>query len=178
MQTRILIIDTVKKHRLVVKKFLDQSQPDTELVELDPSTDSVDDLNWGDYFLLIIDSQLGDVNGIDWVSQHKNEDGFPPFIFLSSCMDPNSLEASIQADEGMKLGAETFLFKQHLRSDKLNYYIKNALERSGAYMALEIENDMFSEPDDDTDDAEEISLGESIEDTGDYEAVESTYHQM
>lgn len=178
MPNKILIIDTVKKHRQVVRLFLEKSQPDVELVEMDPSTDITPDtvFNWGEYYLLIIDNQLGDQNGIEWVKQRQDDDGFPPVIFLSSAIDPTSLTSSILSDEGMKLGAESFLFKKQLKSDKLNHYVSNALEKSGSYSTLVIEDDIFDDPEMSEDSGENITLGDDDEIDG--VSVESTFHQM
>ena len=174
MSTKVLLIDAVKKHRQVVRNFLAQAQPDIELVELDPAADA--DIDWAEYYLLIIDDQLGDQDGIEWVKQQQDNDSFPPVIFLSSAIDPNSFAASIQIGKGMDLGAEGFLFKKDLKSDKLNYYVSNALEKSGAYSTLIIEEDMFDDPEMSENSEENITLGEDDEIDG--ISVESTFHQM
>jgi DNA-binding response OmpR family regulator len=174
MSTKVLLIDAVKKHRQVVRNFLEQAQPDIELVELDPAANA--DIDWAEYYLLIIDDQLGDQDGIEWVKQHQDDDSFPPVIFLSSAIDPNSLTASIQIGKGMDLGAEGFLFKKNLKSDKLNNYVSSALEKSGAYSTLVIEDDMFDDPEIPEDSEENITLGEDDEIDG--VSIESTFHQM
>ena len=178
MSTKILLIDAFEKHREIVKRFLKQTHPNVKLVELDPVAyiNTEASINWHDYFLLIIDSQLGDKNGIDWVTDHQNEAGFPAFIFLSSTIDSNSLEASIQADQAMEIGAESFLFKKHLKPDKLNYYISNALEKSGTYQSMDLKTDVFETIAAPDESGEDLSLGN----TSDLEglSLDSTFHQM
>ena len=178
MQAKILLIDSVKKHRQVVRNFLAQSQPDLELTELDPATDPVGNIEWSQYYLLIIDNQLGDEDGIEWVKQHQQQTGFPRVIFLSSDLDPDSLESSIKSDEGKSLGAEAYLFKKSLKADKLNYYVKSALEKSGAYSPLVIEGYMFDEQGATDDDHEEVQEQVTQEEIPEDPDVASTYHQM
>lgn len=178
MKTKILLIDAVQKHRQVVRAFLAKTHPDIELVEQDPHKDLADDasIDWQQYFLLIIDNQLGDLDGLDWVKNHSMENGFPPFVFLSSSIDPDSTESSAQSQRGIQLGADAYLYKKNLNSDKLNAHICSALEKSGAYSALAVEEDMFHDSDIEDTDEDEITLSADVEEEG--VSLNSTLHQM
>ena len=178
MKTKILLIDAVQKHRQVIRTFLSKTHPDIELIERDPHKDLDDGvpIDWQQYFLLIIDNQLGDLDGLDWVKNHSMENGFPAFIFLSSSINPDSTESSAHSKRGMQLGADAYLYKKNLNSDKLNTHICSALEKSGAYSALTVENDMFHDSDiEDTDEAE-ITLSADVEEES--VSLNSTLHQM
>ena len=128
---QILLIDPVAQHRKIVRQFISQSLPDATLIEIDPDTVSISDdhLSWEDYDLLIIDNQLGAANGIRWVQQHLLQDYFPPVIFLSSMENPKSKQAIQSKNDGLQLGAESFLFKKHMDPKVLQQHILSALEK-------------------------------------------------
>ncbi|TNF93224.1 MAG: response regulator [Gammaproteobacteria bacterium] len=172
MAIQILLIDPFEQHRKVVKRFLNQTHPDTSIIEIDPTEFllSGDSFEWTDYDLLIIDNRMGNQDGIEWVSLYKDDDGFPPFLFLSSEPAPDSDITKNLIDNGMSLGAEGFLFKKHLNADLLEQHVSSALDKQSP------------QDEDDENGAEDISekLPDDLEEVSESAmlALQDTFHQM
>jgi serine/threonine protein kinase len=173
MSTQILLIDPFEQHRKVVKGFLKQTHPDINLVEIDPTEFllSGDSFEWSEYKLLIIDNRMGNQDGIEWVDLYKNEEDFPPFIFLSSEPASESEKGKNLVDSAVALGADAFLFKKHLNADLLDQHVTAALEKSTP-VDEEAESELVQDA--------SAQLPEDLEDVSESAmlALQDTLHQM
>jgi len=149
MTQSILMIDPMYQHRQVIRRFIDRAYPEVRLVERVPTSfDQVAaSVQWADYDLLLIDNQLGNEDGFNWVERFKSDQNFPPVIFLSST-DIDSTGANKKVETGLRLGAQGFLFKKHMNTDVLSDYLSEALSiRTGrltkAALRVSSANDEF-----------------------------------
>jgi len=128
MSHSIMLIDSAKQHRQVIRRFIDRIHPKVQLVEQEPT--SLDRLaksvHWSDFDLLLIDNQLGEEDGLNWVKRFKTDQDFPPFIFISST-DVDSTGANKKAEAGLRLGAQGFLFKNQMNTAIFSDYLSSVL---------------------------------------------------
>lgn len=136
MKHRIISIDCIAQHRRVLRHFVQQTYPGIDLVEHNPVAGGKpgDDFDWSKYDLLVIDNELMDESGLDWVEEFKERPGFPAWLVLSSS---SSDEATREVIRGIKLGAEDFLFKKGMQVKEL-YKAMNKLLLQAGYNKEEI----------------------------------------
>jgi DNA-binding response OmpR family regulator len=63
------MMDIHAKHQRVMRHFIERVHPTVQLSEYDPMTLGMPDskFQWSDYDLLLIDNELGEVDGIEWL---------------------------------------------------------------------------------------------------------------
>ncbi|WP_455198978.1 response regulator [Kaarinaea lacus] len=124
MSLRILILDASEAHRNVVLKFLYKMRPQAEVHQFDPSRSGRPsaDFDWSGYQLIIMDTRLGNENGLGWFEQYSSSiANFPPVMFLSS---ENEVDVAVKA---MKLGARDFLAKKDIKPQRFKQAIEEIL---------------------------------------------------
>jgi DNA-binding response OmpR family regulator len=126
------MIDQHPKHHRVVRHFIEKVHPQVELIEYDPKSAGMpaSGFEWSDYDLLLIDNQLGEIDGVAWVQTAKNADQFPPFIILSSSQQTDTPAAMESVIRAIKMGAINYLFKKNIDLKKLHKDIKRVLSEA------------------------------------------------
>ena len=118
----ILIIDDDARHRKVVRHLIEKLNPHVEVEEFDSS--GAGDINEltaiGRYALVILDTTIGEHNGVTWM-QHvmRQQKQSPAFIFLSSITDIQSVDTTQLLVDAVKHGASNFFFKKKLDMKRL-----------------------------------------------------------
>lgn len=124
MSFRILIVDIYEAHRKVMAGFIHHIRPDAEVHQIDPSIAGKPhaDFDWAGYKLIVMDSNLGKEDGLEWFKDYSASiEDFPPVVFLSS---QNKVDIAVKA---MKLGARDFIAKKNIQQDRLKEAILEAL---------------------------------------------------
>lgn len=132
MAHHILIIDGQAEHRRVMQQFIERVHPNVHLYEHDPQEKGMPGPNfdWQNYDLLLLDNELGTVDGIQWLQQARQFKNFPPFIIISSTKNtqtPAAMEAVIRS---IRMGAINYLFKKKIQLNQLNENILKVLEKA------------------------------------------------
>ena len=126
---KILIIDDSQEFRDLIGVYIKKSEHDCELVEYDPLAKGRPpvDFNWSDYDLLLLDYNLGEQNGLEWLEDLIKSPDFPATVFLTAYGDE---EVAVQA---MKLGVHDYLRKQDLSKEKLLETIQRTVTIKSSY---------------------------------------------
>jgi len=133
MSLRILILDSSEPHRNVVVNFLHKFWPEAEVHQFDPARAGRPhaEFDWAGYQLIIMDSLLGDENGLQWFEEYRrSEEDFPPVMFLSC---ENRVDVAVKA---MKLGAHDFLTKKGITPQQLKQAIEAILPKDNMYQDM------------------------------------------
>ena len=132
MAHRILLLDIHPKHQQVMRHYIERMYPRVQMDTRDPQSQGMpgNDFVWKDYDLLLMDNELGEEDAMGWLQQASEQDGFPPFVILSSASaidQPETMEGVV----GMiRLGAINFHFKKNFQLEKLNADIGGVLEKA------------------------------------------------
>lgn len=121
---RIFIIDDDESFRQLIYRHLTIILPEAEIDACDPTIDPglLDECNWQDYDLVILDYLLGDrLTGLDLLKKWKKIPGFPPVIMLTAA---GSEEVAVRA---MKSGIDDYISKQHITRERLETSIHEAI---------------------------------------------------
>jgi len=124
MSFRILIVDAYETHRKVMVGFIHHIRPDAEVHQFDPSIAGRPhaDFDWAGYKLIVMDSRLGEEDGLQWFHDYSTSlKDFPPLVFLSS---QDNVDIAVKA---MKLGACDFILKKGIRQSRLKQAILDIL---------------------------------------------------
>jgi serine/threonine-protein kinase PpkA len=139
MPHTILIIDCFEQHRRIVRHLIEKLRPVDQLYEYDPAELGVpeDDFDWTEYDLVIMDTELGQYDGLAWHDQFRQQLGFPPVIFLSSITQGNDRNETDLVIAAMRQGARDFMFKKQLKAEQLHDSVGKILDDSVLPRALE-----------------------------------------
>jgi len=123
----ILIVDDSVAYRLLPVPLIGDAYPKAVIDQYDPVAEGMPgpEFPWAEYDVLILDYQLdegGDMNGLDWLSEFRNDPEFPVTIFLTGKGDESL------AVKALKSGAEDYLSKTSVNEDILKDAIGNAFE--------------------------------------------------
>lgn len=124
---RILLIDAYESHRKVMIDFFYTHRPDIKVDVYDPVIvgKPAANFDWQQYQLVIMDTQLGDDDGLAWFRELREIKDFPSLVFLSL---HNKVDIAVEA---MKLGARDFILKKGIRSQRLKQMMaENLPERT------------------------------------------------
>ena len=85
MALKILIIDDYDDFRRLMSHHITTEWPDAVVVEHNPITQGKlpNHFTGSGYDLVLLDHELGEENGIEWLRQFKQRPGFPPIIFMT-----------------------------------------------------------------------------------------------
>ena len=126
---RILIIEDSSDYRKLLKRFIESSYPDTEIIECDPVHQdvSVDAINYQDYSLVFLDYDFGlpNIDGLyvlKTLNAVKDVIDVPPVIMLTG------QDSTKVAVESLKLGATDYLLKHETNEEIILAKINDALE--------------------------------------------------
>lgn len=124
MSQQILIIDDSVFYRNMVTQMLHTIMPEAEVTEYDPVMEGKPGpaYHWGQYDALILDYQLGEENGLQWLQDFSDLDDFPVTIFLTGEGNEN---VAVQA---MKLGVTDYIAKKDLTPNRLKEAIEAAVK--------------------------------------------------
>ena len=124
MSLRILIVDVYEAHRKVMAGFIRHIRPDAEVHQFDPSIAGKPhaEFDWVSYELIVMDSRLGEEDGLEWFRDYSASiEDFPPVVFLSS---QNTVDIAVKA---MKLGARDFIAKKGIQQSRLKEALLDVL---------------------------------------------------
>src|SRR5262245_55145978 len=111
---RAVIIDDDPDVRGLLAHYLKKEWPAIEAEEFDPlERDMPDAASLGQYDFVVLDYMLGRGDGLEWLQQFKRRADCPPILFLTGAGN------EIIAVKAMKLGADDYLRKQELSSERL-----------------------------------------------------------
>jgi len=107
---KILIIDDSVFHRRMLRQFLKRTHSRMKVEDYDPIGQDRprSDFDWGRYDLVIMDYQLNNGTGLDWLQLYSSHPAFPPVIILTGEGDEDLAVRSI------KMGASNYLSKTGL----------------------------------------------------------------
>ncbi|TNG00485.1 MAG: response regulator [Gammaproteobacteria bacterium] len=131
MPHTLLIIDRYEQHRRIVRHFMEKLRPMDQLYEYDPSELGIpeDDFDWSQYDLIIMDTELGEYDGLKWQDEFRYKIGFPPVIFLSSVTETDSRSETDLVITAMRQGVRDFLFKKQLKAEQLHNSVAKILDQ-------------------------------------------------
>jgi len=126
------MMDVHAKHQRVMRHFLERVHPTVQLSEYDPQALGMpsNEFQWADYDLLLIDNELGDIDGIEWLQSESKKEKFPPFIVVSSTKETDTPAAMESVIKSIRMGAVNYLFKKKIQFTQLNENITKVLEKA------------------------------------------------
>ncbi|MCW8962480.1 MAG: protein kinase, partial [Gammaproteobacteria bacterium] len=129
MTHHILVIDVHAKHRRVMRHFIERVYPEVKLSEYDPQARGMPaaDFRWSDYDLLLIDNELGEVDGVKWLKTASQVEHFPPFLIVSSTKVTDTPAAMESVITSIRIGALDYHFKKNIQLKKLSDDITKVL---------------------------------------------------
>ncbi len=132
MALKALIIDDFSDFRKLMSHHITTEWPDAVVVEHDPITQGKlpSHFTGSGYDVVLLDHELGEENGLDWLRYFKQLPGFPPVIFMTSHGD------ELLAVKAIKSGAEDYIPKQKITHDFIIKVIKNAVRKGKQDSAL------------------------------------------
>ena len=132
MPLKALIIDDFSDFRKLISHHITTEWPDAVVVEHDPISQGKlpSHFTGSGYDVVLLDHELGDENGLDWLRHFKQLPGFPPVIFMTSHGD------ELLAVKAIKSGAEDYIPKQKINHDFIIKVIKNAVRKGKQESAL------------------------------------------
>lgn len=130
---RILILDDHAGFRKLLRIHFSAKWPSATIVESDPEAEGrgPSDYAAADYDLVLLDFQLGRLNGFDYLRHFRTLPDFPPVIMLTG--EGNERLAV----EAIKLGAADYIPKQQMTHDILVRAAQDALDARGALVRHE-----------------------------------------
>lgn len=132
MPIRILIIDNHAKFRELLGHHITSEWPDAVIAEYDPTAGgrTTDYLAAQDHDVVLLDHDLGDENGLDWLRDFKRRPGFSPVIFFGPSGDEQLAVRAIKA------GAEEYIPKRRLEHTFFINAIRSAVRKRKRTTAL------------------------------------------
>lgn len=122
-QFRILVVDDDADMRMLIEAVVGGVWPHAEVVSFDPMDEAATRIyDWSRFDLLILDYQLGNQSGLDWLRQYRGVPEFPLVIFITGA---GSEEVAVKA---LKLGAADYVRKGEGFQGRLVTSINEALE--------------------------------------------------
>ena len=108
------MMDVHAEHQRVMRHFIEKVHPTARLSEYDPQSMGMPDstFQWSDYDLLLVDNELGEIDGIEWLKSIAQEKDFPPFIVVSSTQETDTPAAMESVIRSIRMGAVNYLFKK------------------------------------------------------------------
>ncbi len=120
---RVLVVDDDADMRLLISTVIETIWDDMTVVEFDPMDESATPIfDWTHYDLLILDYQLGNGSGLDWLKQYRKVPEFPPTILITGAGNEDI------AVKALKLGAEDYIRKGEGFRERLIGAIHEILE--------------------------------------------------
>lgn len=103
---RVLVVDDDPDMRILVAALVETIWSDVKVLEFDPlDEESTPIFDWSLYDLLILDYQLGNGSGLDWLKHFSKVPEFPPTILITGV---GSEDVAVKA---LKLGADDYVRK-------------------------------------------------------------------
>lgn len=132
MSIKVLIIDDYDDFRKLIAHHITAQWPDAVVVEHDPITQGKlpSHFTGSGYDVVLLDHNIGEENGLDWLRLFKQRPGFPPVIFMTAQGD------ELLAVKAIKMGAEDYIPKHKIDHHFIINAIKNALRKSRQDSAL------------------------------------------
>ncbi|MBT8141207.1 MAG: protein kinase [Gammaproteobacteria bacterium] len=132
MSLKALIIDDFNDFRMLLSHHITTQWPDAVVVEHDPVTQGKlpNHFTGSGYDVVLLDHELGEENGLDWLRHFKQRPGFPPIIFMTAKGD------ELLAVKAIKSGAEDYIPKQKITHEFIVQAIKNAVRKGKQDSAL------------------------------------------
>ena len=132
MPLKALIIDDFADFRKLISHHITTEWPDAVVVEHDPVVQGKlpSHFTGAGYDVVLLDHELGEENGLDWLRHFKQLPGFPPVIFMTSHGD------ELLAVKAIKSGAEDYIPKQKINHAFIIKVIKNAVRKGKQESAL------------------------------------------
>lgn len=129
---KVLIIDDYPEFRQLLRHHLTVRWPDALVIEHDPTIESLPaGFDGSGYDIVLLDYNLGQENGLDYLRRFRRIPQFPPIIFLTA-------EGTERlAVEAIKLGAADYLPKQKLQNADLVSAVQEALDARGSVERFE-----------------------------------------
>jgi len=126
------MMDVHAKHQRVMRHFIEKMHPEVRLSDYDPQALGLpnQEFQWSDYDLLLIDNELGDIDGVEWLKSASQEKNFPPFIVLSSTQETDTPAAMEAVIKSIRMGAINYLFKKKIQLAQLNENVIKVLEKA------------------------------------------------
>lgn len=122
-QFRVLVVDDDADMRMLIEAVVSGVWPHAEVVGFDPMDESATRIyDWSRFDLLILDYQLGNQSGLDWLRQYRAVPDFPLTIFITGA---GNEEVAVKA---LKLGAVDYVRKGEGFQGRLVTAINEALE--------------------------------------------------
>jgi eukaryotic-like serine/threonine-protein kinase len=124
---RVLVIDDHQGFRHMVRRQLQAQWPDVRVAEYDPAAESQapETVAKAGFDIVLLDYQLGEQNGLDYLRSFRTLPDFPPVIMLTG--EGNERVAV----EAIKLGAADYIPKQTMTHEALINAIREALDARG-----------------------------------------------
>lgn len=116
----ILLVDAYAAHRKVVQKLLLDMRPDERIDHCDPIRQPLPQ-GIDSYDLIMMDSKMGDLDGIEVFESIQLRAPDVPVIFLSS---QNNVDVAVRA---MKAGAQDFVLKKGIKPSRLRSLVNAVL---------------------------------------------------
>ncbi len=126
---RVIILDTDRSFRALVRKLLARDLPRADVFEYDPDTRGRPgrEFDWSVYDVLLLgDGVSGAANGLEWLRNRDAPNPLPPTIYLQE----HGLALSPGAARG--LGADHVVSKSELVAGRLAQCIESLLEGNGS----------------------------------------------
>lgn len=131
---RVLILDDHAGFRKLLRLHITSKWPDAQIIESDPVSEDRQPASYAaaDYDLVLLDYQLGGLNGFDFLRHFRTVKDFPPVIMLTG--EGNERLAV----EAIKLGATDYIPKQQMTHEVLTRAAQEALDARGAVDRFEM----------------------------------------
>lgn len=103
---RVLVVDDDADMRILVTALVEAVWSEVKVLEFDPLDEEATPIfDWSLYDLLILDYQLGNGSGLDWLKHYSKVPDFPPTILITGV---GSEDVAVKA---LKLGAHDYVRK-------------------------------------------------------------------
>ncbi|MCB1738092.1 MAG: response regulator [Gammaproteobacteria bacterium] len=103
---RLLVVDDDPDMRMLIEAVVNGVWPHAQVMTFDPLDESATKIfDWSRFDMLILDYQLGNQSGLDWLRQYRGVPDFPLTIFITGA---GSEEVAVKA---LKLGAVDYVRK-------------------------------------------------------------------
>ena len=122
MAYSIIIIDDSQDYRSLLELYILRGCDECQVESYDPVSRGKPgaDFAWSKYDVALLDYDLGEENGLDWLADFNSLPGFPPVIFMTG-------EGSERiAARAIKFGAEDYLPKSEISGKTLLSAISSA----------------------------------------------------
>ena len=121
----LLIVDDCAEDREVYRRYLlKDSHQSYQIMEADAAKEGLDLCRKEVCEAILLDFQLPDMNGLEFLDRLKGYHSETPVIMLTAYGD------EAVAVEAMKRGAQDYLVKRHLKPDVLQLAVRNVIKQS------------------------------------------------